>query len=116
MLIAIGFPIAFVIAWAFELTSERIKRTEDVDVSVPRERRKTRLDLLCRHRHKTFTRVVFLGRYTAATRSSTSKAEQLPAKSIAVLSFENLSDEAQQVIDELMEYQSGDTSPLISSP
>jgi hypothetical protein len=29
--IIIGFPIALVVAWAFELTPEGIKRTEDVD-------------------------------------------------------------------------------------
>src|SRR5213596_1908508 len=29
--IAIGFPIALIIAWAFELTPEGIRRTEDVD-------------------------------------------------------------------------------------
>jgi hypothetical protein len=29
VLIAIGFPIALVIAWAFEATPEGIKRTED---------------------------------------------------------------------------------------
>src|SRR4029434_10617253 len=32
-LLLIGFPIALVFAWAFELTPEGIKRTEDVDVS-----------------------------------------------------------------------------------
>ena len=31
--IIIGFPIALVIAWAFELTPEGIKHTEDVDLS-----------------------------------------------------------------------------------
>src|ERR1700737_5454395 len=31
--VAIGFPIALVIAWAFELTPEGIKRTEDVDLA-----------------------------------------------------------------------------------
>src|SRR5437016_8340807 len=31
VLIAIGFPIALVIAWAFEATPEGIKRTEDAD-------------------------------------------------------------------------------------
>src|SRR5215510_2590505 len=31
LLIAVGFPIALIIAWAFELTPEGIKRTEDVD-------------------------------------------------------------------------------------
>src|SRR3954452_18618337 len=30
-LVAIGFPIALIIAWAFELTPQGIKRTEDVD-------------------------------------------------------------------------------------
>src|ERR1700716_4209582 len=30
--IAIGFPIALVIAWAFELTPEGLKRTDDVDL------------------------------------------------------------------------------------
>jgi hypothetical protein len=30
-LVAIGFPVALVIAWAFELTPEGIQRTEDVD-------------------------------------------------------------------------------------
>src|SRR5437868_3446048 len=32
MLVAVGFPIALIIAWAFELTPEGIKRTEDVDL------------------------------------------------------------------------------------
>ena len=31
--IALGFPIAVVLAWAFELTPEGIKRAEDVDPS-----------------------------------------------------------------------------------
>src|SRR5215468_5306805 len=31
--VAIGFPIALVIAWAFELTPQGLKRTEDVDAS-----------------------------------------------------------------------------------
>src|SRR5947209_20363354 len=31
LLIVIGFPVALVIAWAFELTPEGLKRTEDVD-------------------------------------------------------------------------------------
>src|SRR5215831_205190 len=31
--IVIGFPIALVIAWAFELTPEGIKRTEDTDTA-----------------------------------------------------------------------------------
>ena len=32
-LVILGFPIALILAWAFELTPEGIKRTEDVDLS-----------------------------------------------------------------------------------
>ena len=35
VLIAIGFPIALVIAWAFEATPEGIKRTEVADAMPP---------------------------------------------------------------------------------
>src|SRR5262249_51450449 len=47
LLLAIGFPIALILAWAFELTPEGIKRTEDVDLSKS-IRRKTgrKLDFL----------------------------------------------------------------------
>src|SRR6184192_4502015 len=31
MLLAIGFPVALIVAWAFELTPEGIKRTEFAD-------------------------------------------------------------------------------------
>src|SRR5256714_13491370 len=34
--IVIGFPIALVMAWAFELTPEGIRRAEDVDFSASR--------------------------------------------------------------------------------
>src|SRR5437899_1054479 len=33
LVIVIGFPIALVMAWAFELTPEGLKRTEDVDLA-----------------------------------------------------------------------------------
>src|SRR5256886_5972600 len=32
VLVAVGFPIALVIAWAFDLTPEGIKRTENIDL------------------------------------------------------------------------------------
>src|SRR6187549_2315282 len=34
-IVAAGFPIALIVAWAFELTPEGIKRTEDVSTEVP---------------------------------------------------------------------------------
>jgi TolB-like protein/Tfp pilus assembly protein PilF len=40
LLLVIGFPMALILAWAFELTPEGIKRTEDVDLS-PTLTRKT---------------------------------------------------------------------------
>src|SRR5438477_9595893 len=36
LLIVIGFPIALVLAWVSELTSEGLKRTEDADLARPR--------------------------------------------------------------------------------
>jgi adenylate cyclase len=33
LLVILGFPVALVLAWAFELTPEGIKRTDDVDLS-----------------------------------------------------------------------------------
>src|SRR3979490_1508250 len=38
VLVALGFPIALVIAWAFELTPEGLKRTEDVDLAAAEQR------------------------------------------------------------------------------
>ena len=38
ILLAIGFPIALVIAWAFEMTPEGVKRTDELDDAEPRRR------------------------------------------------------------------------------
>src|SRR5438128_9404897 len=38
LIIAIGFPIALFIAWAFELTPEGIKSTEDTDATAKQSR------------------------------------------------------------------------------
>src|SRR5213595_3461274 len=87
-LIVLGFPIALVFAWAFEITPEGLKRTEDVDSTTP-------------HRiHGPWIYIVlvgvavsmslfFLGRYTAPN-GVTSGEEN---KSIAVLPFATLSDD-----------------------
>src|SRR6266436_473648 len=69
--IIIGFPIALVIAWAFELTPEGLKRTEDVDLAAAARR----------PRHRVWIVVViiagamslglfFLGRMTAPSKVS----------------------------------------------
>jgi hypothetical protein len=35
LLLVIGFPVALILAWAFELTPEGIRRTDDADTSKP---------------------------------------------------------------------------------
>src|SRR5438105_379315 len=83
----IGFPIALVIAWAFELTPEGIKHTEDVDLPAGR---------ISKNRTWIYVTVIgaalsvalfFVGRFSAP--SSSASPAGLPEKSIAVLPFEN---------------------------
>src|SRR5713226_6908088 len=89
LLLIIGFPVALILAWAFELTPEGIKRTELADAE-PAKR--------AGHRVWIYTVLIgaalsiglfFLGRYTASRKQG--ESAELPAKSIAVLPFENLS-------------------------
>ena len=108
MVIAIGFPIALVIAWAFELTPEGVKRTEDVDVTEKRSRRGAWIYIVIVGAILSIGLFV-LGRYTANTRAPRhSEAATAPQKSIAILPFENLSDDkanayfAEGVKDEIL--------------
>src|SRR5205809_579160 len=92
LIIVIGFPIALVMAWAFELTPEGIKRTEDVDVA-PQKREKSHVWIYVVVVAATISiGLFFLGRYTARSGSSASSSATLE-KSIAVLPFESLSDD-----------------------
>ena len=94
-LVLIGLPIALVIAWAFELTPAGLKRTNDVDPA--RQNRGS---------HHTWIYIVaagavlsiavfVLGRYSArhniGPRQNASAA--ISPKSIAVLPFENFSED-----------------------
>jgi serine/threonine-protein kinase len=84
--IVIGFPVALVIAWAFELTPEGLKRTEDVDLTArTRTKRHTWISVVIVGALLSVG-LFFVGRYTAPDRVTTSG---LPEKSIAVLPFEN---------------------------
>jgi len=87
--IVIGFPIALVIAWAFELTPEGIKRAEDVDLAA-KSRAKSRAWI--------YVVVVgvflsvglfFLGRYTAGRATPQTSTTSNSQKSIAVLPLLN---------------------------
>jgi adenylate cyclase len=92
VLIAIGFPIALVIAWAFEATPEGIKRSEDVDPSAASRAPKKHvwIYVVVIGAVVSFA-LFFLGRYTAGNKNAATSANELPAKSIAVLPFDNLS-------------------------
>ena len=86
--IIIGFPIALVLAWAFELTPEGIKRTEDVDAAQARTRSRTWIYVVIVG--ALFSVGLFgLGRY--GFREKPSESNESRAKSIAVLPFVNLS-------------------------
>src|SRR5712691_7554070 len=90
-LVAIGFPIALVIAWAFELTPEGIKRTEDVDLAASaRQPRKHAWIFIVIVGAAFSIGLFFIGRYTGRNTAGATGTE-LPAKSIAVLPFDNLS-------------------------
>ena len=89
VLIAIGFPIALVIAWAFELTPEGLKRTEDVDPATSARQPRKHIWILVVIVGATFSIGLFLiGRYTAQNTTGAAHIES-PAKSIAVLPFDN---------------------------
>jgi adenylate cyclase len=91
LLIIIGFPVAVVLAWAFEITPEGIKRTEDVDPGVAERTPKKHVWIyVVAIGAMVSIALFFLGRYTAR---SSNDASNLPVKSIAVLPFENLSDD-----------------------
>ena len=92
VLVAIGFPIALVIAWAFELTPGGIKRTEDVDLPAGSGSKKPTWIYVAVVGAAFSIGLFFIGRYTARNGSTASPSE-LPAKSIAVLPFESLSEE-----------------------
>jgi len=88
VLIIIGFPIALIFAWAFEITPQGIKRAEDVDLSKPHTIHGPWIYIVLVGAAVSIS-LFFLGRYTAPNRI-TSAAEN---KSIAVLPFATLSDD-----------------------
>ena len=89
VLIAIGFPIALVIAWAFEATPEGIKRTEVADATHEHSRGKAWIYIVIIG--AAFSAgLFFVGRYSVRNTASAASTE-LSAKSIAVLPFDNLS-------------------------
>src|SRR5437867_1960597 len=108
MLIAIGFPIALVIAWAFEATPEGIKRTEVADAmpSASVGRKRYAWIYIVVIGGVISAALFFIGRYTGQNRAAA--PNDVPSKSIAVLPFESLSEDknnayfAEGVQDEIL--------------
>jgi hypothetical protein len=81
MLIVIGFPIALVIAWAFELTPEGLKRTEVADELPTKSTRSHTWIYVVIVAGVISVSLFFFGRYTATSKQSA--LTEVPAKSIA---------------------------------
>jgi TolB-like protein len=91
MLIVIGFPIALVIAWAFELTPEGLKRTEDVDLGKSVTRKSGRkLDFFI---IAVLLLVIAILVFQRLHPNVSPAVSSFLVKSIAVLPFDNLSEE-----------------------
>ncbi len=89
LLLILGFPVALIVAWAFELTPEGIKPTDEIE---PGRRSRNRAWIyVVVIAGAISVSLFFLGRYTAPTKLSGSTNGA--AKSIAVLPFENLSED-----------------------
>jgi TolB-like protein/Flp pilus assembly protein TadD len=108
-LVLIGFPIALIIAWAFEATPEGIKRTAVADAMPAAAGQKKHGWIYIIVIAAAISAALFLlGRYTAGNIAATGLATGLPPKSIAVLPFENLSEDksnayfAEGVHDEIL--------------
>ena len=92
LLLVLGFPVAVIIAWAFELTPEGIKRTEDAAAAAPvKPSRGGRAWIVIVVAAGLLSAsLFFLGRYTVGPRAD---AKAVADKSIAVLPFENRSED-----------------------
>src|SRR5262245_16527816 len=100
--VAIGFPIALVIAWAFELTPRGLKRTEDLDASGEPVPKKHAWIVVVVVGGVLSVALFFFGRYSAQTarqdaipaRTEAATVSTIPQKSIAVLPLMNSTGDA----------------------
>src|SRR5215510_7925488 len=92
LMTALGFPVALIIAWAFELTPEGLKRTEDADAAQQRSRGGLWIAVVVVAAALSLG-LFFLGRYTAGrgTPRQSEAATTILEKSIAVLPLVNTS-------------------------
>jgi TolB-like protein/tetratricopeptide (TPR) repeat protein len=89
LVITAGFPIALVVAWAFELTTGGIKRTELADETQSQSSFRHAWIYVTIFAGAVSIGLFLVGRYTAPSRQD--RFDEIPEKSIAVLPFDNLS-------------------------
>ncbi len=97
LLVILGFPAALVLSWAFEITPEGIKRSEDVAPNEAIRRRTGRkivgITVALAVIAAGLLVFQFLRPRSASAPRQSEAATAIPEKSIAVLPFENLSED-----------------------
>src|SRR5436190_15532171 len=91
LVIIVGFPVALVIAWAFELTPEGLKRTEAADREGAKPSRKRAWIYVVIIAAALSIGLFFVARYTLPNQQA--GPAEITKKSIAVLPFENATNE-----------------------
>ncbi|MEO6970401.1 MAG: adenylyl cyclase, partial [Chthoniobacterales bacterium] len=98
LLVVLGFPVALILAWAFEITPEGIKREQDVDRTAPvagnTGRKLTAVIVLL----ATVAAGLMVFRFVRSGSGGTegdraARSADISSKSIAVLPFENFSQD-----------------------
>jgi TolB-like protein/Tfp pilus assembly protein PilF len=97
LVLIIGFPIALFLSWAFEITPEGIKRAEDVDVNKSITHQTGRklvwtTVVLAVIAIGLFAYQILRQKSAVAPPPAAAAIDSIPEKSIAVLPFDNLSD------------------------
>ena len=93
IVVALGFPIALIIAWAFEMTPEGMKRTENVSPDEPIPQWSKRKFAFFVVSTATVAAALMMFQLTRSRTAQKQLASAAPEKSIAVLPFENRSEE-----------------------
>src|SRR5213595_3159741 len=109
LLIVVGFPVAVVFAWFFEITPEGVKRTEVADSmsKVATQKKRAWIYVVVIGAAISIA-LFFLGRYTAGSKIAAAVPNDISSKSVAVLPFESLSEDknnayfAEGVQDEIL--------------
>ena len=98
VLLVLGFPVALILAWAFEITPEGIKRESEIETGQSITHKTGRKLLAITAVLAVIAAGLFVFQFlrpnpTTAARQTEAPTMPIPAKSIAVLPFENLSED-----------------------